>query len=293
MSASIELVIDGRPRDVGGHSVLRVLPVAAKRSVGPFVFLDHMGPVDIPPGGGFDVRPHPHIGLSTVTFLLEGEVVHKDSVGSIQTIRPGDVNWMTAGRGIVHSERSTEATRANGGRMHGLQIWVALPLSDEECEPEFHHHAAAALPEVALGTARARVVAGAAFGATSPAKTRSPLFFVEASVPAGATIAVPDHEERGVYVVEGAVTIAGRDVAATQMAVLSRGDASLRATQDSRVALLGGAPLGPRHIDWNFVSSSRERIDRAKRDWRERRFPAIPTDDVEYVPLPDWPKERT
>jgi redox-sensitive bicupin YhaK (pirin superfamily) len=286
--ASIDLVVEGRPRDLGGFTVTRVLPIAARRAIGPFVFLDHMGPLELAAGVGFDVRPHPHIGLSTVTYLFDGAVMHRDSIGSVQVIVPGDVNWMTAGRGIVHSERSPDDARARGGRMHGLQIWVALPLDAEESAPSFHHHPASTLPEIVRGAARVRVIAGTAYGATSPAKTHSPLSFVDATLPAGAALDVEDvHAERAVYVIEGAVAIGERTCEPHRLIVLSRGTAVVRAARDSRIALIGGAPLeGPRHIDWNFVSSSRERIARAKDDWRARRFPAIPSDDQEFIPLP-------
>ena len=285
---TVEKVIESRRRDLGGFSVGRVLPAVGCKSVGPFVFLDHMGPIDFAPGQGIDVRPHPHIGLSTVTYLFDGEIVHRDSLGEVQAVRPGDINWMTSGQGITHSERSGEQTRARGGLLHGLQLWVALPKSAEEVAPEFHHHTAATLPEVALGAVRLRVLAGTAYGQTSPVKTFSPLFFVEATLPAGAVLPLPgEPAERAIYIVEGALAIGGQTYAAHNLLVLAPGEVELQALDVCRIALLGGAALdAPRFIEWNFVSSRKERIEQAKRDWRERRFPAIPTDDVEFIPLP-------
>jgi redox-sensitive bicupin YhaK (pirin superfamily) len=288
-SAAIDRIIDARHRDLGGFSVRRVLPAIGRRTVGPFIFLDHLGPVDLPAGDGMDVAPHPHIGLATVTYLYDGEIVHRDSLGSEQPIRPGDVNWMTAGRGIVHSERSSAEQRRTGARVHGLQLWVALPAQDEEVEPSFHHHPAATLPALRLGDVDLRVLAGTAYGATSPIAILSPMFYVDAALPAGATLPVTDeHDERALYVVDGDVTCAGERASSGRMLVLVPGaPATLEAHAPSRVALLGGAPLdGPRHIFWNFVSSSPDRLERAKADWRERRFPLVPGDELAFVPLP-------
>jgi hypothetical protein len=288
--SSTELVITARARTlVGGLEVRRVLPVAARRAVGPFVFLDHMGPVALEPGRGVDVPPHPHIGLATLTYLFEGESMHRDSLGSEQLIGPGAVNWMSAGRGIAHSERSTQAARQRGIRMHGLQLWVALPLEHEEDAPSFEHHAADTLPELDAGGVRLRVLAGSAYGARSPVRVRSPLFYVEAVAPAGSAVALPDeHDERALYVVEGTVEHDGERHGPGTMLVFRKGmPASVLAAEPARLALLGGAPLdAPRHIFWNFVSSSKERIERAKRDWSEGRFAPIPGDDQERVPLP-------
>ena len=296
-AAAITSVIDARARDLGGFAVRRVLPALGRRMVGPFIFVDHLGPKVLAPGEGMDVRPHPHIGLATVTYLHDGEIVHRDSLGSEQAIRPGDVNWMTAGRGIVHSERSSADVRRAGARVHGLQLWVALPDAHEETAPSFHHHPGSTLPGLAAGDlgadvhrgdVRVRVLAGRAYGATSPIETLSPLFYVDAVLPAGGELALPDdHEERAVYVVDGAIACAGQQAATGRMLVLAPGaPARIVAEAPSRVALLGGAPVGPRQIFWNFVSSSRERLERAKDDWRARAFPSIPGDDVEYVPLP-------
>ncbi len=286
---SAEQVIDGRPRDLGGFSVRRVLPSPARRMVGPFTFFDHMGAATFAPGEGMDVRPHPHIGLATVTYLYEGEILHRDSLGSEQPIRPGAINWMTAGRGIVHSERSPPLARRSGGRVHGLQLWVALPLALEETAPSFHHHDAATLPELSIAGARVRVLAGSAYGAKSPVEISSPLFFVDALIPEGGELVLPEeYAERAVYVVEGAVNASGQTAEPGRMLVFNSGPASVRAEQAARVALVGGAPLeGERHLFWNFVSSSRERLERAKTDWRERRFAIVPGDDKEWIPIPE------
>jgi redox-sensitive bicupin YhaK (pirin superfamily) len=283
-------VIEGRLRDLGGFSVLRVLPATVRRMVGPFIFFDHFGPAAFPPGAGMNVRPHPHINLATVTYLFEGDIVHRDSLGSEQLIRPADVNWMTAGRGIVHSERSDPLARATGGRMHGIQLWVALPTADEETEPSFHHHPAHTLPRQDGDGVALRVIAGTAFGLTSPVRTFSPLFYVDAALNDGATLALPDdHEERSFYVTTGRVRCGDQVFEPGRLVVFDRGARpSLHAEGPARVVLLGGAPLdGDRHIWWNFVSSRRERIDEAKRAWKEGRFPRVPGDEQDFIPLPD------
>lgn len=288
--SSITTVIDARPRDLGGFAVRRLLPSVARRLVGPFIFFDHMGPAELAPGKGLDVRPHPHIGLATVTYLFEGEIVHRDSLGSHQTIRPGDINWMTAGRGIVHSERTGPDLRKAGSKVEGLQLWVALPRSDEETAPEFHHHPAETLPAVEREGARIRVLAGAAYGQTSPVRTFSPLFYVDVVMPAGCTLVVPrEYEERAVYVVAGRIECESEHASPGRMLVFAPGaDVTLRAESDARVALVGGAPIdGERHVWWNFVSSSKARIEQAKRDWKERRFAKVPGDDDEFIPLPE------
>jgi redox-sensitive bicupin YhaK (pirin superfamily) len=284
------LVIDARTRDLGGFTVGRVLPSGARKLIGPFIFFDHMGPATFAPGRGIDVRPHPHIGLATVTYLFEGEIVHRDSLGSHQPIRPGDVNWMTAGRGIAHSERTGTELRQSGARLDGLQLWVALPLRHEETDPEFHHHPARDLPAVDIAGPKVRVLAGSAFGETSPVRTFSPLFYVDAAMPAGSELSLPDrYEERAAYVVSGTVACGEQQAERGRMLVFAPGAAAtLRAVSDARVALVGGAPIdGERHIFWNFVSSSQARIEQAKRDWREGRFPKVPGDEQEFIPLPD------
>jgi redox-sensitive bicupin YhaK (pirin superfamily) len=288
-SVPVFSAISARTRDLGGFSVRRTLPSTQRRLVGPFIFWDHVGPVRLEPGHGMDVRPHPHINLATVTYLFEGEIVHRDSLGSDQAIQPGDVNWMTAGSGIVHSERTAAALRKAGPAMHGIQSWVALPTELEETEPGFQHVAAKSLPEVVHPRTRLRIIAGTAFGQTSPVKVLSPMFYVEAQLGAGSELALPDnYPERAAYVVEGAIECDGRQVEPATMAVAESGArATIRALRESRVMLLGGAPVGPRHIWWNFVSSSQERIEQAKRMWKEGGFPKVPGDDVEFVPLPE------
>jgi redox-sensitive bicupin YhaK (pirin superfamily) len=289
-TGAIELVIRGRPRDLGGLTVRRALPSGERRLVGPFIFWDHMGPASFPPQQGIDVRPHPHIGLSTATYLFEGEIVHKDTLGSDQAIRPGAVNWMTAGRGIAHSERSSPEARRQGQHVHGIQSWLALPLDHEETEPSFLHHPATAIPETSRDGVRLRVLVGAAYGLVSPARVLSPTFYVEALLPAGARLSLPDeYEERAAYVVSGAIGCDGREFGEGDMLVVHPNvNTVVQAGPPSRLMLLGGARMdGVRHIWWNFVSSSKERIERAKRDWTAGRFGKIPGDEVEFIPLPD------
>ena len=285
----IDLVIEARRRDLGGFEVARVLPHAKRRMVGPFIFFDHMGPVDLPRGvpRSIDVRPHPHIGLSTVTYLFEGEIMHRDSVGSEQAIRPGEVNWMTAGRGITHSERF-ERSRAEGGRVHGIQAWVALPREAEECDPAFAHHGPGDLPFYEGGGLAARLLAGEAFGARASVRTHSPMFYVHWALSAGARAQLPaQYPERAAYIVQGEVQVAGERHPAGRMLVLAPGQPVVfEARSPSVVMLLGGEPVGERFIEWNFVASSRERIERAKADWRAGRMKLPDRDDREFIPLP-------
>ncbi len=286
---AVELTLHARARDLGGFSVRRVLPSHERRRVGPFVFWDHIGPATFEPGQGIDVRPHPHINLATVTYLFDGELVHRDSLGSNQSIRPGAVNWMTAGRGIVHSERKTEDAARRSSSAHGIQSWVALPKADEETEPTFHHYAEETLPELERSGARLRVLAGSAFGATSPVRVFSPTLYVDARLDAGAELVLPvEYAERAVYVVSGEVASGGERATPGAMMLFRPGAAAgIRALEASRVMLLGGAPLdGERYVWWNFVSSSMERIEKAKQDWKEGRFPKVPGDEVEFIPLP-------
>jgi hypothetical protein len=286
----ISMVIEPRRRDLGGFEVARVLPHAAQRMIGPFIFFDQMGPVQFPPGipRSVDVRPHPHIGLSTVTYLFAGEIMHRDSVGSEQPIRPGAVNWMTAGRGITHSERFEHA-RAHGDRMHGIQSWVALPDEAEETDPSFVHHPADALPIFEEGGAWARIVAGEAFGTRSPVAVHSPLFYVHAELQPGATIEVPStFPERAVFVATGTVQVDGQAHAAGRMLVLEPGrPVVVSALHASTVMLLGGEPVGPRYIEWNFVSSSKDRIAQAAADWKAGRMKLPDLDHDEFIPLPE------
>jgi redox-sensitive bicupin YhaK (pirin superfamily) len=289
--SSIRRVLDGRPRDLGGFSVRRVLPAGGQQTVGPFIFFDHMGPATFAPGDGVDVRPHPHIGLATVTYLFAGEFMHRDSLGTAQLIRPGDVNWMVAGRGIVHSERTPSAARSalDGAPLHGIQTWVALPGEHEETAPSFEHHPAPTLPEINGPGVTLRLIAGAAYGRLAPTAVFSPMFYLVATLEAGAEVELPaEYAERAAYVVEGEVDAAGERHGVGRMIVYEAGvQASLHAATPTRVMLLGGAPLdGPRHVWWNFVSSSPERIERAKVDWREQRFAEVPGDS-ERIPLPE------
>jgi hypothetical protein len=288
-AGAIELTIEPRERDLGGFSVRRVLPSARRRMVGPFIFFDQMGPTVFAAGQGIDVRPHPHIGLATVTYLFEGEIMHRDSLGSLQAIRPGAVNWMTAGAGIVHSERTDPERRRQGAALHGIQSWVALPAAHEETAPAFRHHPADTLPVIARDGVSLRLIAGSAFGAVSPVAVFSPMFYVDADFGAGGVLALDgEHEERAVYVVEGGLGVAGQNVPAGTMAVLAPGgEITIQAARPARAMLLGGASFGEtRHIWWNFVSSSAERIERAKADWRAQRFPAVPG-ETDFIPLPE------
>jgi hypothetical protein len=283
----IELTIEPRLRSLGEFDVRRVLPSAERRMVGPFVFLDHMGPAVFPPGKGIAVRPHPHIGLATITYLFEGEIMHRDSLGFVQLIQAGAVNLMTAGRGIVHSERASDDLAVTS-HLHGIQSWLALPLELEEMEPGFIHYPSASLPELTLGGATVRVIMGAAYGARSPVATFSPTLYLEVRLPAGSELALPnDLSERAAYVTEGAVTVGGEEYReGTMLVARTDADVRLRASVPSRVMVVGGEPLGRRHIWWNFVSSSKERIEQAKRDWAESRMGKVPGDD-ELIPLPD------
>lgn len=281
----IAATIPGRTRDLGGFSVARVLPYPGRRALGPFVFFDEMGPADFPPGAGIDVRPHPHIGLATITWLFAGALGHRDSLGTIIDIHPGAVNWMTAGRGIVHSERTPPAERAAGHHMHGIQAWVALPLAAAECEPAFDHHPAETMPRHMADGVSAVVIAGTMWGLTSPVRFPHPIVYAEVQMAAGARLAMPAAwGERGVYLVAGAAEIDGDPLAVGSLAVATDGDAELVATAASRLMLLGGAPLPEgRHIEWNFVSHDPARIVRAVQDWRDGRFPPVPG-ETEFIP---------
>lgn len=288
----IDLVIDQRRKDLGGFEVGRVLPFAKRRMIGPFIFFDHMGPADFQAGFGreVDVRPHPHIGLSTLSYLFEGEMTHRDSVGVTQPIRPGEVNWMTAGRGITHSERF-ETLREEGGRMNGIQAWIALPVEDEETDPAFDHYAPEVLPTHEENGMWARLIAGQAFGASSPVKTHSPMFYVHWHLKPGAQAQLPaEYPERAAYVAQGLIEVDGRQYHEGQMLVFLPGQPVLfTAVSDAIVMLLGGEPIGPRLIEWNFVSSSKDRLEQAKADWRAGRMKLPDADDQEFIPLPEPP----
>lgn len=288
----IELVISARRRSLGGFEVGRVLPWTKRRMVGPFIFFDHIGPVRLAPNlpRGADVRPHPHIGLSTITYLFAGEMVHRDSLGFQQVIRPGEVNWMTAGRGISHSERF-ETMREKGGLLHGIQAWIALPLEHEEIAPAFVHFDATQLPQVAADGVKLRVVAGSIGGRTSPLHTYSPLLYAHVELDAGATMTIAaDYPERAVFVASGSVQMIGETFEAGQMIVLEpRTAPQICALAPATIMLLGGDPVGPRHIWWNFVASSEARIERAKAEWRAGKIPLPVDDNSEFIPLPEEP----
>jgi redox-sensitive bicupin YhaK (pirin superfamily) len=288
--AAVETVIVPRARDIGGMEVARVLPSVEGQMIGPFIFFDRMGPVRFDAAQAQDVRPHPHIGLSTVTYLFEGAMIHRDSLGTERVIEPGAVNLMTAGRGIVHSERHDATVKARGGPLFGIQSWVALPKGDEECAPAFHHSGTEALPVVEDAGVRARVVLGTAFGATSPVPLSSPSFYVEAQLAAGARLPIdPTHEDRALFTLGGAVEVDGTAFPPGQMLVIRRGVAtSVTALEPARVMVLGGEPMeGPRYIWWNFVASDLDRIDQAKDAWRRGRFDLIPMDHDEFIPAPE------
>lgn len=281
-------LITGRARDLGdGFAVRRVLPHDGGKFIGPWIFLDEMGPATYPPGRGFDVRPHPHIGLSTVTYLFEGEMLHRDSLGFVQAIEPGAVNWMTAGRGIVHSERTSPEKRASGQRIHGIQTWVALPDADLECEPGFVHHPASSLPRFEHGGMQLCLIAGEAFGHRSPVDVRSPMFYVHIEAPAGGTLTLDTpYAARGLYVVHGDVSIDGEAVAPGTIAQLEPDTApTLQAASGSRMMWLGGEPVGKRLIWWNFVARDAARLEQAKADWTAQRFDTVPGES-EFIPLP-------
>jgi redox-sensitive bicupin YhaK (pirin superfamily) len=287
---SIQQVIGAHERDLGGFVVRRVLPFEGGRMVGPFIFFDHLGPTQFAPGFGIDVRPHPHIALATVTYLFAGSLEHRDSLGNVQEIRPGDVNWMSAGCGIAHSERTPQGVRAAGELVHGIQTWVALPDGQEDGDPSFVHYPAATLPSRVADGVVLTVIAGEAFGMRSPVATLWPTLYVHAQIASGAPLQVPpDHAERAVYVVQGGIDAGEKRLTAGQLALLEPGQsAALRAIGDSRIMLLGGDLFPtPRHIWWNFVASSKERIDAAKERWRQGQFPAVPG-ETEFIPLPDY-----
>jgi len=286
---AIDLVIVPRSVDVGHFEVRRALPHSRRRMVGPFIFFDHFGPAEFHAGQGIDVRPHPHIGLATVTFLFDGEIMHRDSLGTAAPIRPGEVNWMTAGRGIVHSERTSPEHRREGEPIHGLQCWVALPSDQEECAPGFSHHDSAALPLIRDNGKTVRVVAGSMYGARSPVPTLSETLFVDVSLADGSVLPIDaEVEERALYIVGGSIDIAGDEFTAGRLLVFRPGDPiAVKALGAARLVLLGGAAMdGPRHIWWNFVSSRKERIEQAKADWKLARFDTVPGDDKEFIPLP-------
>lgn len=289
----LELVISARSRDLGGFEVRRVLPHSAHKMVGPFVFMDHLGPIHFAAGRGMDVRPHPHIHLATVTYLFEGQIHHRDSLGSDQVIEPGAVNWMVAGRGIVHSEHSPEAVRRQGGPLHGIQVWVALPEELQNTAPVFEHFSQDKLPEFNEGEAKIRLLLGSAFGHASPVTVHSDLFLMDVYIPRGAHLTLPgEGRDGGVYVVGGQLKINDQEVRKDHLAIGRRaGDLFIEAVNDARIVLFGGTSIGSRFVDWNFISTHQENIDQAREEWAKgpgsSRFPKVPGDEWEYIPLPE------
>ncbi len=287
---AIDQVIVPRTVDLGDFTVRRALPSARSRMVGPFIFFDHFGPAEFRAGAGIDVRPHPHIGLATVTYLFDGEIVHRDSLGTAAAIKPGEVNWMTAGRGIVHSERTGAELRATGSPIHGLQMWVALPKAKEEMDAGFAHHETAEFPMVQENGKSVRVVVGSLYGASSPVPVVHETIFGDVHLTAGSTLPIDaDHEERAVYVIDGLVEISGDKFEAGRLLVFKPGDkVTLTAARDTHLVIAGGAAMdGPRHIWWNFVSSRKERIEQAKAEWKAGHFGKVPGDEIEFIPLPE------
>lgn len=283
-------LLTGHIQDLGGFSVRRLLPHQAQRAVGPWVFFDHLGPAQFAPGVGINVRPHPHINLATVTYLFTGEILHRDSLGNLQAIHPGDLNLMIAGRGIVHSERETEAAKQQTRDLHGLQLWLALPEAAEEIEPEFLHYPSASLPALTLQSVPVRVLIGTAYGVSSPVKTLSPTLYIEADLQAGQSLALPEGvSELGIYVASGQLQLGEQNLDVYTLTALdSPYQGELVAQSASRIAMIGGAPLGKRYMWWNFVSSRKERIEEAKLEWKNRSFPLVPGDEQEFIPLPPY-----
>ena len=285
---ALKHLISPRVADLGGFSVKRTLPVRECRSVGPWVFFDHMGPAHFDAGQGIDVRPHPHIGLATVTYLFEGEILHRDSLGTEQIINPGEINLMVAGKGIVHSERQSYRMKSKAHKVHGLQLWLALPTEQEQCDPAFYHYAAADIPETVHNGAAIRVLIGSAYDLKSPVKTFAETLYLEASLDSGQSLNLPEAEELGVYVLSGELSLGESLIKEHNMAVFtSKQGVSIKAEKDSSFALIGGENLGKRYMDWNFVASDLSLIKEAKQAWRSRQFPVVPGDEEEFIPLPE------
>ncbi|MBW7469823.1 pirin family protein [Marinobacter sp. F4218] len=285
---AIELLIEPKEKDLGGFSVRRVLPTKERQMVGPWIFFDHMGPARFPAGDGINVRPHPHINLATVTYLFEGELLHRDSLGNRQPIKPGDINLMVAGKGIVHSERERPEVTASDHTLHGLQLWLALPEAKEEMAPAFIHYPGEMIPATVVDGVPVRVIMGSAFGLTSPVDVFSDTLYLEAHLQPGQSLTLPHAEERGLYVAQGSLVAGDTDIPQFTMAVLGpEPDVEVVAKEETRIALIGGEPFSPRYMEWNFVSSRAERIEQAKSDWKAGRFPVVPGDEVEFIPLPE------
>jgi redox-sensitive bicupin YhaK (pirin superfamily) len=284
---AFDLLIKPKDKDLGGFSVRRSLPTIERKMVGPWIFFDEMGPATFPAGQGINVRPHPHVNIATVTYLFEGEILHRDSIGSYQTIQPGDVNLMVTGSGMTHSERERPEVTQVEHKLHGLQLWLALPAKDEETAPAFYHYPSASIPKVDTNAFSARVIIGEAFGVCSPVKTFANTLYVEASLKKGQSITLPNAQERAVYVVSGTLSAKGSNIPMRSMAVFSaEQDIELSATEDTRLAIIGGENIGKRFIEWNFVSSRKARIEQAKTDWKNGDFPKVKDDELEFIPLP-------
>ena len=282
----IELILQPRMQDLGDFAVRRILPSKQRRKVGPWVFFDHFGPARFAPGEGINVRPHPHINLATVTYLFEGEILHRDSLGSCATITPGAINLMVAGKGIVHSERERPEVKQSQHSLHGLQLWLALPDEYEEIDPAFYHYPADSIPATMVNEVPVRVLMGTAFGLTSPVLTYASTLYVEAHLKAGQGLILPDCAERAVYVAQGCISINGQQVEQYAMAILAAGEVAIEASADSRIALIGGEAMPPRYMEWNFISSRKARIEQAKADWQAGRFAKVVDDEEEFIPLP-------
>lgn len=285
---AIKQLLEPAERDLGGFNVRRFLPSNELAHVGPFIFFDHLGPAVFPPGEGIDVRPHPHIGLATVTYVFAGEIMHRDSLGHVQPIRPNEINWMTSGKGIVHSERTGPELRQQGHTLEALQLWVALPEEEQECEPFFSHYDESALPQVELERAKVRIMIGEAFGVTSAVKTHSPTLYAEVQLEPGGRIALPEHiEERAVYVVSGKLQAQGAELAQHRLATFDQTpDVELEALEPTRLVIIGGTSLGKRTVWWNLVSNHKGLIEQAKQDWLNKKFPQVPGES-EFIPLPE------
>jgi redox-sensitive bicupin YhaK (pirin superfamily) len=284
---AIDIIIQPRDKDLGGFSVRRCLPTRERKMVGPWIFFDHMGPANFAAGDGINVRPHPHINLATVTYLFDGEILHRDSLGSYQTIVPGDINLMVAGSGITHSERERAEVNAVAHTLHGLQLWLVLPQAEEEIAPAFYHYPSASIPALSIDGVALRVLMGSAYGQTSPVKTFAQTLYIEAHLKAGQTLTLPDCAERAVYVASGAVKLQHNVVPEHAMAILTAASGvRIQAIEDSRIALIGGEPMGKRFIEWNFVSSRKQRIEQAKQDWQAGRFAKVIGDEEEFIPYP-------
>lgn len=284
----IALIIEPRPRDLGGFSVRRCLPVRECRAIGPWLFFDEMGLAHFAASEGINVRPHPHINLATVTYLFTGEIFHRDSLGSAQAIRPGDINLMVAGKGIVHSERERPEHKAQPHSLHGLQLWMALPEADEETAPAFYHYPSASIPALDIADVPVRILIGTAYGSTSPVKTFYNTLYIEADLKAGQQLILPNAAERGLYIASGEITLQDKVIGAHQLVVLhNAADVCITALSETRIALIGGEKISKRYMEWNFVSSRKERITQAKLDWQQGQFPKVPGDETEFIPLPE------